>query len=172
MRIQRIYVDTSVIGGCHDPEFSPWSNGLMQDFRDGRYRPVISAVVATEIEGAPTIVQDTYAELLTLNAEIVEVTGEALALADAYQRRGILPARSSADALHIALATMAEVDVLVSWNFRDVVHFDKIRLFNAVNLELGYKMLQIFSPREVTSYEAETASEDDGDGPSDSRQPL
>lgn len=85
MRIQRIYVDTSVIGGCHDPEFSSWSNGLMQDFRDGRYRPVISAVVATEIEGAPTFVQDTYAELLTLHAEIVEVTGEALALADAYQ---------------------------------------------------------------------------------------
>lgn len=67
---------------------------------------------------------------------------------------------------------MAEVDVLVSWNFRDVVHFDKIRLFNAVNLELGYKMLQIYSPREVTSYEAETTSEDNGDGPSDSRQPL
>jgi hypothetical protein len=92
MRIQCIYVDTSVIGGCHDPDFSPCSNGFMQDSRDGIYRPVISEVVATEIEGAPSIVQDTYAELLALNAEIVEVTGEALALADAtndeasYQR--------------------------------------------------------------------------------------
>lgn len=115
MRVQRIYVDTSVSGGCHDPEFSLWSNGLMQDFRDGTYRPVISEVVATAIEGAPTIVQDIYAQLLALNAEIVEVTGEALTLADAYQRRGVLPARSSADALHIALATMTGVDVLVRW---------------------------------------------------------
>jgi predicted nucleic acid-binding protein len=170
MRIQRIYVDTSVIGECHDPEFAPWSKGLMQDFRDGTYQPVVSEVVATEIEGAPTIVQETYAELLALNPEFVEVTGEALALADAYQQRGILPAKSSADALHIALATVAEVDVLVSWNFRHVVHFDKIRLFNAVNLELGFKLLQIYSPREVTSYEAETAAQDDGDDPSDSRQ--
>jgi hypothetical protein len=38
----------------------------------------------------------------------------------------------------------------VSWNFRHIVHFDKIRLFNSVNLELGYKPLQIYSPREVT----------------------
>lgn len=43
------------------------------------------------------------------------------------------------DGLHIAIATAAEVDVLVSWNFKHIVHFNKIRLFNAVNLELGYK---------------------------------
>jgi hypothetical protein len=38
---------------------------------------------------------------------------------------------------------VAEVDVLVSWNFRHIVRLDKIRLFNAVNLELGYKPLSI-----------------------------
>lgn len=54
--------------------------------------------------------------------------------------------------LHIALATVADIDVLVSWNFKHIVRLDKIRIFNAVNLELGYKQLQIYSPREVTSY--------------------
>jgi len=54
--------------------------------------------------------------------------------------------------LHIAIATVAEVDVLVSWNFRHIVRLDKIRLFNAVNLELGYKQLTIYSPREVATY--------------------
>jgi hypothetical protein len=44
------------------------------------------------------------------------------------------------------------VDLLVSWNFRHIVHYDKIRLFNAVHLELGYKPLYIYSPREVTHY--------------------
>jgi len=43
--------------------------------------------------------------------------------------------------------------MLVSWNFRHIVHFDKIRLFDSVNLELGYKPLQIYSPREVTKTE-------------------
>ena len=58
--------------------------------------------------------------------------------------------------LHIALATVADVDVVVSWNFRHVVRFEKIRrIFNAVNLELGYKPIQIYSPREVTSYDTD-----------------
>jgi hypothetical protein len=59
------------------------------------------------------------------------------------------------DGVHIAFATIAEVDVLVSWNFKHIVHLDKIRLFNAVNLEQGYKPLVIYSPREVASYDNE-----------------
>lgn len=55
--------------------------------------------------------------------------------------------------MHIALATVSEADVLVSWNFRHIVHLEKIRLFNSVNLEYGYKPIQIYSPREVATYE-------------------
>ena len=47
-------------------------------------------------------------------------------------------------------AERADVDILTSWNFRHIVHFDKIRMFNAVNLQYGYKAIQICSPREVT----------------------
>jgi hypothetical protein len=54
---------------------------------------------------------------------------------------------------HIALATIADVDALVSWNFRHIVRLDKIRLFNAVNVESGYRVLNILSPREVTTHE-------------------
>jgi hypothetical protein len=57
--------------------------------------------------------------------------------------------------LHIALATVAAVDVLVSWNFQHIVRLDKIQRFNGVNLELGYRPLAKYSPREVTTYERE-----------------
>ena len=87
-----------------------------------------------------------------LGAEIIEATESALELADAYQEHGILTPKFYDDGLHIAVATVGEADVLVSWNFKHIVHFDKIRMFNAVNLEYGYKPLQIFSPREVTTY--------------------
>ena len=152
MKIQRVYLDTSVLGGCFDPEFAEWSNGLIQDIRGGLFKSLLSQVTATEIEDAPEQVQELYAELLTLNPEIIEATESALELADAYQTRNILTPRFYDDGLHIALATIAEADVLVSWNFKHIVRFDKIRLFNAVNLEYGYKPLQIYSPREVTTY--------------------
>ena len=48
-----------------------------------------------------------------------------------------------------------EVDLVVSWNFKHIVRAEKIRLFNAVNLENGYKTVQIYSPREVTIYGAD-----------------
>jgi hypothetical protein len=67
----------------------------------------------------------------------------------------VLTPRFRNDMLHIALATVAEADVLVSWNFRHIVRLDKIRLFNGINIELGYKSVAIYSPREVTTYEQE-----------------
>lgn len=152
MKIQRIYIDTSVIGGCFDLEFAEWSNGLIADFRNGIFQPLLSEVIAAEIEEAPENVQNVYVELVALNADILSVSENALELADEYQTRGILSANFYDDGLHIALATVAQADLLVSWNFKHIVHFDKIRLFNAVNIEFGYKPLQIFSPREVTKY--------------------
>lgn len=152
MKVQRVYIDTSVIGGCFDPEFAEWSNGLVTDFRNGIFQPLLSEVIAAEVEEAPENVQNVYAELVSLHADILPVSESALELADEYQKRGILSANFYDDGLHIALATVAQADLLVSWNFRHIVHFDKIRLFNAVNIEFGYKPLQIFSPREVTTY--------------------
>ena len=83
-------------------------------------------------------------------------TKNTLSLVQHYMARSVLNQRFMNDMLHIALATIAEVDVLVSWNFKHIVRLDKIRSFNAVNLEQGYKLLNIYSPREVISYDQET----------------
>lgn len=99
---------------------------------------------------APDPVRALYAEVLDLGAEVLPVTREALTLRASYQARGVLGSRFENDMLHIAVATIADVDVLVSWNFRHIVRLDKIRLFNAVNIEQGYKTLTIYSPQEVT----------------------
>lgn len=151
MKLQRVYTDTSVIGGCFDAEFAPWSNALVRDCQIGRLRLVLSDVVALEVVGAPEPVREKYAELLAYRPEVLTTSQEALELAARYQARGILTPKYATDGLHIALATVAGVDVLVSWNFRHIVHFDKIRRFNAVNLEAGYKPISIHSPREVAT---------------------
>ena len=152
MKILRVYIDTSVVGGCFDHEFAPWSNGLVRDFEEGSFLPVVSEVVAAELEFAPEAVKAKWDEILQLAPELLEVTEEATVLTASYAEHGALPPKFRNDMLHIALATVADVDVLVSWNFKHIVRLDKIRIFNAVNLELGYKQLQIYSPREVTSY--------------------
>ena len=153
----RIYTDTSVIGGCFDPEFSSWSNGLMKDFQIGNFIPVLSEIVSTEIANAPKEVIAKYAELLEFDPTILELSESAIELADIYISRKILTPNYLDDARHIAIATIDQVDLLVSWNFRHIVRYDKIRLFNAINLEQGYKLIEIFSPREVTNYEIKSS---------------
>lgn len=152
MKKLRIYVDTSVIGGCFDPEFRIWSNALMEDFRNSRFYPVLSDVTAAEVALAPAPVRSLHEEL-AMFAETLPVTEEALEVLAIYEARGVLGLRFRNDMLHIALATVAEVDVVVSWNFQHIVRLDKIQLFNGINVELGYKPLAIYSPREVTTYD-------------------
>ncbi|MCK4437111.1 PIN domain protein [bacterium] len=155
MKKTRIYVDTSVIGGCYDPEFKKWSKGLLSDFKIGIFSLVISRLTDAEIEDAPEDVKKAYREFRNCEHEFFELDPEAINLADTYLSHGILSPNYRNDARHIAIATIAGVDILVSWNFRHVVRFDKIRQFNAVNLEKGYKTISIYSPREVTTRDSQ-----------------
>ncbi len=152
MRIQRIYLDTSVIGGCFDTEFKVWSNALMADLEKGLFQGVTSEIVIAEIADAPEFVQEKFREFLNLNPEILNVDVEALELTEKYILNKILPAKFRNDLLHIALATIHHVDILVSWNFKHIVRYDKIRQFNAINLQEGYHTLDIYSPMEVAGY--------------------
>ncbi len=154
MKLLRIYVDTSVFGGCFDEEFTEWSTAIMEDFRHCRFQCVVSDVTAAEVAMAPEPIRELFDDMLP-EAESLEVTSEALELLSAYESHGILGTRFRNDMLHIALATVGEVDVVVSWNFKHIVRLEKIRLFNAVNLELGYKALSIYSPREVATHATE-----------------
>jgi predicted nucleic acid-binding protein len=149
-RRERIYVDTSVIGGCCDPEFREWSNALLRDFRRGAYVLLVSELVAAEIADAPDEIQAVYARFLeSPYNKILPIIPEALDLAGKYLQQKIVTPKYSDDALHIALATTAGADMVVSWNFRHIVHFDKIRAFNAANQAAGMKQIMIHSPREV-----------------------
>ena len=152
MKAPRIYVDTSVIGGCLDPEFEEWSQGLLRDFQAGIFSLFLSVLTDAEIQEAPDEVKKIYAEFRKCAVEILELGPEAVELADAYLGHKILTPKYRDDARHIALATIAGLDLLVSWNFKHVVHFEKIQKFNEVNLELGYKPILIYSPREVTRH--------------------
>lgn len=60
MKIPKIYIDTSVIGGCFDEEFQLWSNSLVADLHKGFFQPVVSTIVTAEIKKAPELVQLKY----------------------------------------------------------------------------------------------------------------
>lgn len=147
MKKIKIYLDTSVIGGCFDEEFEKYSNELFKYFEKGIYIPVISELVVVELEPAPDYIKQKLYNLKLL--EILDINPEINVLADKYLNDKIVSKKYKYDCLHIAYATFYKIDVLVSWNFKHIVNLDKIHKFNAVNLKENYNILEIRTPREV-----------------------
>ena len=147
----RIYADTSVLGGCEDDEFREPSRRLVEAFESGEFLLVLSEIALRELENAPDTVRAVLRRIPETSIEPISLTPETEELASAYIEEGAIVATMRADALHIALATVARVDVLVSWNFKHIVNLKRIHAYNAVNLKRGYPLLEIRTPREVLS---------------------
>ena len=151
----RVYVDSSVFGGCFDEEFEDESRRFFEQVKAGRILVLISQVVVDELADAPASVQQVLASLPPEAIETVGLTSEVIGLRDEYIRAGIVTPKFLDDATHVAAATAVRADAIVSWNFRHIVRIDKMRAYNAVNLREGYGLLSIVSPREVQTDEDE-----------------
>jgi predicted nucleic acid-binding protein len=149
MKKFRIYIDTSILGGCEDEEFSVASLKLVDCIRTGEFKVLVSDLLVRELSLAPERIKGVLQSIPLENIEQLSETEDAIGLQRAYIGARILGKSSLNDALHVAIATVAMADLIVSWNFKHIVHFDKIRMFNAVNLREGYGIIDIRSPLEV-----------------------
>ncbi|MCX6972196.1 MAG: type II toxin-antitoxin system VapC family toxin [Verrucomicrobia bacterium] len=148
----RVYADTSVFGGVFDLGIDQASREFFEQIGQGRFELVTSNVVADELVLAPERVRLQFETFLP-SADLVVPSPQALALQQAYMQAGIVTAKWATDALHVALAAVSHCKIIVSWNFKHIVHFDKIPLYNGVNLINGYDTLSINTPAEVITYE-------------------
>lgn len=108
----------------------------------------ISEIVLREIEKAPVAKREQLLNLLK-GSVILEVTEECERLAQEYIKAKIIPPRSEADAIHIATASVYNVELLVSWNFEHIVNIRTRKQANAVNELMGYSRIEIITPEEV-----------------------
>ncbi len=148
----RVYADASVFGGAFDKEFAEPSRDFFAQVRIKRFRLVTSAIVQAEIEAAPAQVKKLFDDMLK-SAEVVSVSEAATQLAKAYVDARIVTPKWETDALHVAVATVSNCSLIVSWNFVHIVHFEKISRYNAINTLNGYAGVAIHSPQEVIQYE-------------------
>lgn len=148
----RIYVDTSVFGGVFDDDFMRPSRIFFAQVKAEKFKLVTSVVVRREIGAAPEEVR-TFFSKLAGKAEICEITKEAVQLQQQYIKAGVVSAKWNDDALHVALATVSGCGLIVSWNFKHIVNFKKIPLYNGVNGNNGYPAISIHSPLEVIENE-------------------
>jgi predicted nucleic acid-binding protein len=149
----RVYIDTSVVGGYFDDEFEDVTQLFFERIFNKDFLVYFSEVSEAELSLAPDFVKDLKSKIPSDCYRYLDLDDESRTLAEAYLKEKILGKASLDDAFHIAIATVNRLDVLVSWNFKHIVNYDKIKLFNSINLRLGYPMIEIRSPKEFVNYE-------------------
>jgi len=152
MKKLRIYIDTSVLGGYFDTEFSIDTKLLFEEILNDKYQVIISDLTEKELIKAPENV-NTLLKKLKIKTEKLIVNQEAIDLALEYVSEKVVGQTSLDDCIHIAIATIDRVDLLVSWNFKHIVNIQRIRGYNAINIRNGYQTLEIRSPKDLIDYE-------------------
>ncbi len=149
---QRIYIDTSVVGGYFDEEFKEATIMLFDRLVRNEIIFVISDLLDLELINAPEHVKNHLLQFSNDKFERVELTEEAVKLAATYVSEKVVGKTSLEDCRHIALATINKVDVLASWNFKHIVNLDRIKGYNSVNMRLGFSIIEIRSPKDLVNY--------------------
>lgn len=88
-------------------------------------------------------------DLFQRQIEYIDQTEDSIQLGEEYLNEGVIGKTSTTDCRHIALATLVNADILVSWNFKHIVNITRIRGYNSVNIKNGHRVLEIRTPREI-----------------------
>jgi len=127
---------------------------LFEEIRAGKYQAFTSGYAIEELLAAP---EEKRIKMLGLiekfDITILPTSEEADKLGALYQEHGILPSRSTTDACHIAVATISDVEMISSLNFEHIVRKKTILMVGNLNIQMGYRPIDIRSPMEVVERE-------------------
>ena len=147
----KLYLDTTIpsyVFALDSPERMAVTRRFMRLLADPGYEMVISDIVIREINRATQPKRDLLLEVVR-GIPILAATAQSDSLAEAYIQAGALPRGSIEDAMHVAIATLYNVDALISWNFGHLVNIRRAKAIATVNASKGLPHIEILSPEEV-----------------------
>jgi predicted nucleic acid-binding protein len=160
VRIPRVYLETTLfnfIFADDAPEKRQDTIKLFDEIRQGAYEPYTSFAVLDELKKTAGV--EKREKMLALINEydvgIIQDDAEADLLTDLYINEGIIPLKYRDDALHIAVASIAEMHIILSWNFQHIVKLKTRYMVNVINIREGYRTFDICSPKEVIENDTE-----------------
>jgi predicted nucleic acid-binding protein len=153
MKKLKLYLDTSIFNFARAGDV-PFEKDvtlkLLDEIKTEKYEAYISEIVVLEISRAPAEIAMKLREVInSVNLIELPVDENSQLLAKKYIEQGIIPAKYEDDALHIAIASVNNLDVIVSWNYKHIVKLKTKKEVTGINALLGYKEIEIYSPLEV-----------------------
>ncbi len=110
------------------------------------HRLFVSAEVIDELS-VPTHEQRNEALALLAEAEVLPIDEECQGLAKILVREKVMPGpEESGDAVHVAVATVHQIDTVLSWNVRHLANRNKIAHLREICRRVGYVPPEIVTP--------------------------
>ena len=157
-RIPTVYLETTIFNfpfADDAPQYQADTLKLFAEIKAGKFKPFTSDYVTLELDSTRDAgkLAKMKALIADYGIEVLPVSEEVERLADVYVSEGIIPKRYGADALHIAAASVAGMDLIVSLNFRHIVKHRTIIQAEVINAREGFRRVFIHTPAEVINYE-------------------
>lgn len=151
MKKLKLYLDTSIINFAFADDAPKQKEVTLKLFDElNRYKGYISEIVLGEINRASDIKKRRLFNFISkYDLEELMFNESAKILADKYIEAGVIPRKYQEDAFHIAIASVNDLDAIISWNFKHIVKLKTRREVVGINLYMGYKEIDIYSPWEV-----------------------
>ena len=158
MKIPVVYLETTIFNfpfADDAPQYKADTLELFAKIETGKFKAITSDYAVDELKNTKDPVR--REAMLTLiakyNIPILPKTDPIEELAGKYLASGIIPKNFEPDACHIACATIAGADFIVSLNFQHIVKHKTIIETEIINMREGYKRVFIHAPAEVTENE-------------------
>lgn len=153
MKKLKLYIETSVwnfLFAEDDPQKRTITESFFLEVKAGRYDIHISEFVMAEIEDAPGNKYEKLKSAIELYMpKELSSDRESDYMVEAYLEGGLLSPKRLIDLTHLAVASVNDMDMLISWNLRHLVKARTRMLANAINRMNGYHHIEICTPGEA-----------------------
>ena len=156
MRMLKIYLETTIFNYYfdYDRDAHPYTLKLFDEIKQGKYEAYTSVYTLAELNRTEEIKRNKMLSLIDKYAiKVLDSSSEAESLANLYIQNGIIPPKQTNDALHIAISSVNDIDIILSLNFRHIVKRKVIAAVEFINKNNGYSRIEINAPMEVVDDE-------------------
>jgi hypothetical protein len=156
MRKQKVYLETTMFNYYLDEtkNAQPVTVAFFKAIGSGQFEGYTSVYAYDELDKAPEPQRTNMLNLIgKYHITVLDTSDEIIHLAETYIKNNIIPKKKRVDALHIAIASVNELDMILSYNFRHINKLKTKTQIPAANLVSGYRDIIIAQPEEVIDYE-------------------
>lgn len=151
---ERVYIETTIPSFYYNRREEPehvarcqWTRRFWADYRHN-FDLFTSPIVIAELRAGDHPNREEKLNLLK-DVAILDYLQDVEQVGKIYVKNFLMPARTFADAIHMAFASVYQCDILLTWNCAHLANLNKRSHLETINARLGLRTPLVVTPLEL-----------------------